>query len=95
MNPLQLMMMRAQMEQQALAQDPNAPQTMQSNTLGSMLSAIEPVEPHVTPVPSAMYPAESKPISPQFTQAIMQMLNSGNRTPEQLPSLAALLAGRV
>jgi regulator of sirC expression with transglutaminase-like and TPR domain len=95
MNPLQIMMERARMEQEMLAQDPNAPQTMGSNTLGAMLGSIQSVEPHVSPVPSAMYPAEAKQITPQFTQALMQMLAQGNRPQEQMPSLAALLSGRV
>lgn len=95
MNPLQLLMQKAKMEQQGLQQQALTPETMQSNTLGALLSSLQAVEPMTTPAPSALYPTEAKAINPQITQGILQLLNSGNQQAQQIPSLAALLSGRV
>lgn len=98
MNPLQLMLMNAQMEQQQMAQQMGAAgmnPMMNSNSLGSMLGSVEGMEPHVSPLPGTVNPDFPRAMSPAFTQNIMQTLMQMSDPPSSIPSLGAVLAGRV
>ena len=96
MNPLQMMMQRAMMQNQQIGQDPMAPQTMDVNNLGALLGSVEGVDPMAPPAPPGVVaPAEGKALNPVFNQQIMQMMQQMNRPQTPIPSLGAILSGRA
>ncbi len=92
MNPLTLLMMQAMMQQDQAGQA-GTPLNA-SDRLGSVLGAVQPQEPHRTPVPYTTTPDAPRALNPALTQQLMQLLMSLNRPPAATPTLGALLGGR-
>lgn len=72
---------------------PSNPLDPQRATTAALMSSMQAVEPHRTPMPQTTFPEVPRSINPQMSQMIMQALMGGNQ-PQAMPTLGQLLAGR-
>lgn len=98
-NPLQLMMMKAQQEQMQAAQgmqEAGLNPLMNLNQLGNVLGSVQGVEPHPAPAPpSTVNPDFPRTMSPQFSQNLLRAMAEAAGGKQQTSSLGAILSGRA
>ena len=63
-------------------------------SLGSILSALQPQQPHRSATPQTTFPDQPRAMNPQIMQLIMQLLQQSNPGAQGQQSLGSILGGR-